>query len=42
LKEEPLVQQAREAAEALLASDEAAARRHVERWLASRQDYARA
>ena len=41
-QDEKLAELAREAAEALLASDEAAARRHVERWLASRQDYARA
>jgi ATP-dependent DNA helicase RecG len=41
-KDEPLAREAREAAETLLARDPAAARRHVERWLASRQDYARA
>jgi ATP-dependent DNA helicase RecG len=37
-----LAEQAREAAETLLASDEAAARRHVERWLSSRHEYSRA
>jgi ATP-dependent DNA helicase RecG len=41
-KDEPLAQLARDAAEALLAQDPQAARRHVERWLASRTDYARA
>ena len=41
-KDEALAQQAHEAAEALLAQDAPAARRHVERWLASRADYARA
>ncbi|HEY6967150.1 MAG TPA: ATP-dependent DNA helicase RecG [Burkholderiales bacterium] len=43
LKEDKsLVQQVQEAAETLLASDEAAARRHVERWLGARQENARA
>ncbi len=41
-KDEPLARDAREAAEALLEEDPQAARRHVERWLASRHDYARA
>jgi ATP-dependent DNA helicase RecG len=41
-KDEPLARLAHEAAEQLLAEDEAAARRHVERWLGSRQDNARA
>jgi ATP-dependent DNA helicase RecG len=41
-KDEALAQQAREAAERLLAEDETAARRHVDRWLGSRQDNARA
>ena len=41
-KDEPIVQQAREAGEALLAQDPQAARRHVERWLPARHDYARA
>jgi len=41
-KDEPLAEYAREAAESLLAGDEAAARRHVERWLASRHELARA
>jgi len=41
-KDEPLAQQAREAAEALLTQDEPAARRHVDRWLASRAEYLRA
>ncbi len=41
-KDEPLAQLAREAAAALLAEDALAARRHVERWLASRHHYARA
>jgi ATP-dependent DNA helicase RecG len=40
-KDDVLAAQAREAAEALLADDEAAARRHVDRWLASRHAYAR-
>jgi ATP-dependent DNA helicase RecG len=41
-KDEALAQRAREAAERLLAEDELAARRHVERWLSSRVEYARA
>jgi len=41
-KDEPLAQQAHEAAERLLADDEGAARRHVDRWLGSRQENARA
>jgi ATP-dependent DNA helicase RecG len=41
-KDEPLVLQASEAAQALLAQDPPAARRHVERWLASRHEYLRA
>jgi len=41
-KDETLAQFARDAAETLLAQDAPAARRHVERWLASRADYARA
>jgi ATP-dependent DNA helicase RecG len=41
-KDEALAQQAHEAAERLLAEDEAAARRHVDRWLGSRQENARA
>ena len=41
-KDEPLAALAREAAETLLARDGEAARRHVERWLGSRHDYARA
>ncbi len=41
-KDEPLVLQASEAAQALLAQDPSAARRHVERWLASRHEYLRA
>jgi ATP-dependent DNA helicase RecG len=41
-KDGDLLRQANEAAEALLRDDEAAARRHVERWLSSRSDYARA
>jgi ATP-dependent DNA helicase RecG len=41
-KDEPLARQAREAAGLLLERDPQAARRHVERWLASRHDYARA
>jgi ATP-dependent DNA helicase RecG len=41
-KDEPLVRLARDAAEALLAQDTQAARRHVERWLASRSEYLRA
>jgi ATP-dependent DNA helicase RecG len=40
-KDEALAQQAREAAEQLLAEDEKAAQRHVDRWLGSRQDHAR-
>jgi ATP-dependent DNA helicase RecG len=41
-KDEPLARLARDAAETLLAQDAQAARRHVERWLASRADNARA
>ena len=41
-RDEPLAQLARAAAEALLAEDAEAARRHVERWLASRHEYLRA
>ena len=41
-KDEPLAQLARDAAQALLAQDAQAARRHVERWLASRHEYLRA
>ena len=41
-EDKALVERAQEAAEALLSSDEAAARRHVDRWLASRHDLARA
>ena len=41
-KDAALAQQAREAADLLLEEDPQAARRHVERWLASRHDYARA
>jgi ATP-dependent DNA helicase RecG len=41
-KDEPLARLARDAAEALLAQDAQAARRHVARWLGSRADYARA
>jgi len=41
-QDEPLARLARDAAETLLAQDAQAARRHVERWLASRADYARA
>ena len=41
-KDEPLARAAREAAERLLEEDPQAARRHVERWLASRYEYARA
>jgi ATP-dependent DNA helicase RecG len=41
-KDEPLAQKAREAAELLLDKDPQAARRHVDRWLASRHDYSRA
>jgi ATP-dependent DNA helicase RecG len=41
-KDEKLAQQAHEAAERLLVEDEDAARRHVDRWLGSRQDNARA
>jgi ATP-dependent DNA helicase RecG len=41
-KDESLALLAREAAEQLLAQDEDAARRHVERWLGSRQENARA
>ena len=41
-KDESLSSQAREAAEALLAKDPQGARRHVERWLGSRHENARA
>ena len=41
-KDAALALQAREAADLLLDRDPQAARRHVERWLASRHDYARA
>jgi len=41
-KDAALAEQAREAAESLLAQDAQAARGHVERWLATRADYARA
>ncbi|MBI1943611.1 MAG: ATP-dependent DNA helicase RecG [Betaproteobacteria bacterium] len=41
-RDEPLVRDAREAAEALLEQDPQAARRHVERWLAARAEYLRA
>jgi ATP-dependent DNA helicase RecG len=41
-KDEDLAGLAREAAEILLKNEEAAARRHVERWLSSRSEYARA
>jgi ATP-dependent DNA helicase RecG len=41
-KDEELASAAREAAELLLEEDPDAARRHVERWLASRHDYLRA
>jgi ATP-dependent DNA helicase RecG len=41
-KDEPLARLARDAAETLLAQDVQAARRHVERWLASRAEYLRA
>jgi ATP-dependent DNA helicase RecG len=41
-KDEPLVRAAREAADALLDADPAAAERHVERWLGARRDFLRA
>jgi ATP-dependent DNA helicase RecG len=41
-KDEPLARDAREAAEMLLESDPQSARRHVERWLASRHEFSRA
>jgi ATP-dependent DNA helicase RecG len=41
-KDEDLAKLAHEAAERLLLEDEAVARRHVERWLASRHEFARA
>ena len=41
-KDEALARQAREAAELLLEENPQAARRHVERWLSSRSEYARA
>ena len=39
--DEPLIRAARETAEQLLAHDPERARRHMERWLAGRQDYLR-
>jgi len=41
-KDEQLAREAHEAAESLLAQDLPAAKRHVERWLASRHEYLRA
>jgi ATP-dependent DNA helicase RecG len=41
-KDGPLAGEAREAAEMLLENDPRAARRHVERWLASRNEFSRA
>jgi len=41
-QDEPLAHATRAAAELLLEQDPQAARRHVQRWLASRQEYARA
>ena len=41
-KDEPLIGAARKAAEAVLADDPRAARRHAERWLGARQEYLRA
>jgi len=41
-KDEPLAREAREAADILLEKDPQAARRHIERWLASRHEYSRA
>jgi ATP-dependent DNA helicase RecG len=41
-KDALLAREAREAAERLLDDDPQAARRHVERWLASRHEYSRA
>jgi ATP-dependent DNA helicase RecG len=41
-KDGPLAREAREAAEMLLENDLQAARRHVERWLASRNEFSRA
>ena len=41
-KDAPLALEAREAAEKLLDEEPQAARRHVERWLASRHEYSRA
>jgi ATP-dependent DNA helicase RecG len=41
-KDETLAREAQEAAEVLLEQDPQAARRHVARWLASRQEYSRA
>ena len=41
-RDAPLAGEAREAAERLLDEDPQAARRHVERWLASRHEYSRA
>jgi ATP-dependent DNA helicase RecG len=40
-RDEPLLRDARQAAEELLASDPQRARRHVARWLAGRQDFAK-
>jgi ATP-dependent DNA helicase RecG len=40
-RDEPLVRAARQAADELLASDPQRARRHVARWLAGRQDFAK-
>jgi len=40
-RDEPLVRAARQAADELLASDPERARRHVARWLAGRQDFAK-
>jgi ATP-dependent DNA helicase RecG len=42
VRDEALARQAHEAAEALLAQDPKAARRHADRWLASRNEYSRA
>jgi len=41
-QDEPLAREAREAAEFLLEQDPPAARRHVQRWLPARHEYARA
>ncbi|MCX7160684.1 MAG: ATP-dependent DNA helicase RecG, partial [Proteobacteria bacterium] len=40
-KDEPMIAEAREAAEAMLREFPAEARAHVERWLGSRQEFAR-